>query len=215
MSLTETYSALRMPCVLALGLLVLGGCNVNRVQQERDALWVQNQELEEQLQTTRIALDQSEAERRELLAQLDRAPQPAATPEPSESGLHRIEGVETIEGHGTVTVRVPGDVLFASGQATLRSDARRTLGQIADVLQREHPNETIRIEGYTDTDPIRHSDWTDNLELSAHRAMAVHRRLQERGISPDRMHVAGFGEHRPRETKERSRRVEIVVIRNN
>ncbi|MFW6165879.1 MAG: OmpA family protein [Ralstonia sp.] len=42
--------------------------------------------------------------------------------------------------------------------------------------------------------------------------MAVERYLQSQGISGEQMYSAGFGEAKPRETKAKSRRVEIVVI---
>lgn len=199
---------------IVFGATTLTGC-ANRLQEERDALWVQNQELQDELDRTQMALDQAEAGRREMLAQLERAPARAPEPAPqarANSGFEDIEGVETIESRGKVTVRVPGDVLFASGKTELRQQARRTLDQVASVIQREYPSQTIRVEGFTDTDPIRRSDWKDNLELSAQRAMTVHRHLQEQGISAERMHIAGFGENRSRGTKEQSRRVEIVVV---
>ncbi|MEX0655149.1 MAG: OmpA family protein [Phycisphaeraceae bacterium] len=200
---------------LMIAAVSLAGCQTGRLQDERDALWVQNQELQEELDRTRFALDQSEASFREQLERARSTPAPAQEPAPTaqaNSGFRDIEGVETIQGRGRVTVRVPGDVLFAPGKAELRQAARQTLSDIASVIEREYPGQTVRVEGYTDTDPIRRSNWEDNLELSAQRAMTVHRHLQERGISADRMYIAGFGETRPRGSKAQSRRVEIVVI---
>ncbi|MEX0746114.1 MAG: OmpA family protein [Phycisphaeraceae bacterium] len=201
--------------VLMVGLVSLSGCQVQRLQEERDALWVQNDELQDELNRTRSALDQSEADRRELLAELERAGnnRPAEpAPQPTgESGFRDIAGVETIESHGKVTVRVPGDVLFAPGQVELRQQARQTLNEVARVIQNEYAGKTVRVEGYTDPDPIRQSGWADNLELSLQRSAAVHRHLQSQGIDPERMYAAGFGETHPRGSKEQSRRVEIVV----
>ncbi|MEX0886944.1 MAG: OmpA family protein [Phycisphaeraceae bacterium] len=194
-----------------LAVMLVGGCTPPRVQQERDALWVQNQELQDELDRTRAALDASDGDRSSLLARLDRIGDGLEERAAQPSGFDSISGVETIAGAGTLTVRVPGDVLFASGQVELRSGSRQTLQQIARVLEQEHAGDTIRVEGYTDTDPIRQSSWADNMELSAQRALAVYRHLQEQGIDPGRMYAAAFGEHRPRGTKEQSRRVEIVV----
>ncbi|MCG8508124.1 MAG: OmpA family protein, partial [Rhodospirillales bacterium] len=140
------------------------------------------------------------------------------TPEPETivveqpSGFDAIEGVETIRSAGAITVRVPGDVLFASGKVDLKSSARQTLSRIASVIQSEYPGNMVRVEGYTDTDPIRRSNWKDNLELSLQRAAAVHRYLQSQGISADRMYAAGYGETQPLGTKAQSRRVEVVVV---
>ncbi|GAB4193098.1 MAG: hypothetical protein Kow00105_07180 [Phycisphaeraceae bacterium] len=200
-------------CLLAvMGLIVFTGCQ-NRLKAERDALYLQNQELQEELDRARAALSAGGdnaallAEIESLRAQLAAQPQPGAT-----TGFEGIAGVEAYNTGGTVTVRVPGDILFASGKIDLKQSAKQTLNQIAQVLKTEYAGNTIRIEGYTDTDPIRKSGWKDNLELSLQRAAAVHRYLQKQGLSPENMYAAGFGEARPRETKEKSRRVEIVVV---
>lgn len=208
-------------CAVVLsGLLLTGGCASQRLQQERDALYVQNQELQEELTRARQARDRAEQGRQSLESELSRArqTQPVQPLAPvvirETAGANKfagIAGVETFERDGEIAVRVPGDVLFAAGQVELRAAAKTTLTQIATVLKREYPGRTIRVEGYTDTDPIRRSTWKDNLELSLQRAAAVHRHLVEQGISGDNMYAAGFGPSKPQGTKEKSRRVEIVV----
>jgi len=199
--------------MLLLGLAalpMLTGCNYNRVKAERDALWEQNQELQDKYTDALAALDAAENELATLRNRPD--PAPVVVEQPASNRFADIEGVETFQRGGDLHVRVPGDVLFASGKIDLRSSAKQTLNQIAEVLQNDYADNTIRIEGYTDTDPIRRSKWKDNLELSLQRAAAVHRYLQSQGISADRMYAAGFGETRPAQSKQRSRRVEIVVV---
>lgn len=181
------------------------GCQ-DHLQTERDALYAENQELRDELSSTRMALEGAESDRARLVEQL------AEVEDAADSGFSDIEGVDVESGAGYITVRVPGDILFDPGQVDIRSEAEQTLNEVASVLQSEYADRTVRVEGYTDTDPIQHSDWSDNLELSAHRAMAVQRHLAERGISHEQMYSAGFGETRPRATKEQSRRVEIVVV---
>lgn len=209
--------------VLTGALMVLGtlaGCETPQAIEERDRLYVQNQELEEELAAARSAYDALQAENERLRTQLaqqpDPAPQQQAQPRAraQDSGFADITGVETEDTAAGVAVRVPGDVLFAPGEAEVRDNARDTLQQIARVLEREYPDQIVRIEGYTDTDPIQHSPWTDNLELSLQRAAAVQRFLMDQGIRPDRMYAAGFGDTQPRATKEESRRVEIVVVQH-
>ncbi|MBZ0171224.1 MAG: OmpA family protein, partial [Phycisphaerales bacterium] len=70
----------------------------------------------------------------------------------------------------------------------------------------------IRIEGYTDTDPIRKSKWASNEHLSFERANAVEKYLISRGVDTKRMYAAAFGPDRPKGSKQDSRRVEIVVL---
>ncbi len=212
-----TATILMLLCVVSLG-----GCQNKQLQEERNALFAQNQELQERLNMCNAALDsaQSESERlsnenARINAQLQQAlaQPPVVAPAPAAvNPFGGIEGVETIQGRGQITVRVPGDVLFASGKVDLKTDALRTLDRIAQVIQNDYRGNTIRVVGFTDTDPISKSKWKDNLELSLQRAASVHRHLQSRGVSPERMEAAGAGEWHPRDTKARSRRVEIVVV---
>jgi chemotaxis protein MotB len=207
--------------VIALGMV---GCN-DKLKAENEALWTQNQELQGRLNAAQQELAAVQAERNALLeqvTQLENELAAARMDEPvaaSNTGFEQVEGVEITRGaHGEVAVRVPGDVLFASGKITLKSSAKRTLSQIADVLKSRYSNQQIRVEGYTDSDPIRKSPWKTNLRLSAERAMAVHDYLESQGISEDRMYVAGFGATNfvaPNTTaagKAKNRRVEIVVV---
>ncbi len=192
---------------------LLGGCQYEQLQLENEQLWSQNQELQSELAQCRLALDGSEADRNALIARLNEAQSQvgviAAANTTSDFG--HIQGVEAVQSGNQITVRIPGDVLFAPGKVSLRSSAQKTLKQIAQVIQREYPSNTIHIKGYTDTDPIKKSKWADNLELSLQRAATVHRYLQKQGIDPARMEAVGQGQWHPRGTKAKSRRVEIVV----
>jgi len=200
-------------CLLAvIGFMTLTGCQ-NRLKTERDALYIQNQELQEELDRARAALGAGGGDQSALLAEIDRLrSQLGSQPVTGATGFDNIAGVEAYAVGGTVTVRVPGDILFASGKVNLKGSASGTLNQIASVIKSDYPGNTVRVEGYTDSDPIRKSKWKDNLELSLQRAAAVHRQLQSQGVAADNMYAAGFGEARPRESKAKSRRVEIVVV---
>ena len=212
--------------VMAGSVMLLTGCQTEQLMLERDRLWQQNQELQEELSRTRTALESSEADRDALSAQVhdlrSAAVQPPiapVTPPPpiddrfaANTAFSAIEGIESFASAGRVTVRIPGDVLFSPGRVDLKKSAVSTLGQIAKVIQNEYPSDTIRVEGYTDTDPIRKSKWTDNLELSLQRAASVHRQLQKQGVDPHQLEAVGLGQWFPRETKAKSRRVDIVVV---
>ena len=205
-----------MWCLVAvIGFLPLTGCQ-QRLKMERDALMVQNQELQEELDRARAALSGGQGDSSALIAEIESlraqlAAQPMANVG-NTTAFDNIAGVDAYSDGGTVTVRVQGDILFASGKVDLKSSAKSTLNQVAGVIQREYPGNTIRIEGYTDSDPIRKSKWKDNLELSLQRAAAVHRQLQSQGITSDNMYAAGFGQARAQGTKAQSRRVQIVVV---
>ena len=200
-----------LPAAL-LAVAALTGCE-NSLQTQNTSLAQENQELRAALDANQAALDAAEAER--LRAQDELAAKAAADAAPNaRNPFSDIPNVEAFaSGPGEITVRVPGDVLFDAGKVTLKGSAQKTLDQVASVIRREYPGQTLRIEGYTDTDPIRKSGWKDNLQLSAERAMAVERYLASRGLSDDAMYSAGFGEARPLESKAKSRRVEIVVVK--
>ncbi len=119
---------------------------------------------------------------------------------------------------GGAMIAIPGEVLFKSGKAALRSDARRVLDSVAQVVNSEYSTKDVLVYGHTDNVPITKSHWKDNYELSAQRALAVVRHLQGRGVSPSRLVAAGCGEHRPAagndsaEARSKNRRVEIYVL---
>ena len=209
-----------------MALMVAGslqlGCQ-EAMMRERDALWTQNKELQEALSRQQQALEACETDRGRLINQVDqlqsRQHQQASVVNVAppvamvSTGFSGIEGIETEQTAGAITVRVPGDVLFSPGRADLKTSARQTLEKIAKVINRDYPGNTIRVEGHTDTDPIRKSKWADNLELSLQRAATVHRHLQKLGVEAENLEAVGLGPWSPRQTKSKSRRVEIVVLK--
>ena len=208
------------------------GCNNKRLTDERNALYIQNQELQDRLTQTQAAHDAAVADRERAAAEAARmqadlaAAQAAAAaareaaarqpvrPRGNTGGFGNIANVESFENNGMLTVRVQGDILFSAGKADLKPSSKKTLVQIVSVLKREYPNNAIRIGGYTDSDPIRKSKWKNNEALSLARANAVRSFLREEGISSSRLFAAGYGATNPRATKALSRRVEIVVVLN-
>lgn len=190
------------------------GITGKHLQDKNAELAAENSQLRSDLNAVSLQLDTVNADRAALVDQIAKAGEAAAAPAPvkKDSGFGGIEGIEVDQGIGQVTVRVPGDVLFASGKVDLRSSARRTLARIAEVINSQYAGKTVRVEGYTDSDPIRRSKWKDNLELSLQRAMTVQRYLQQQGVARKRMYSAGYGPQRGRGSKAQSRRVEIVVL---
>ena len=111
------------------------------------------------------------------------------------------------------------DVLFDSGKDKIKADSFPTLDKVARVLNENLPEFNIGIEGHTDNEPIKHSGWKSNWELSSARALSVlHYIVDEKGTYGNRVSAVGYGEHKPvagNDTKEgmkSNRRVEIVVL---
>ncbi|MHA6690783.1 peptidoglycan -binding protein [Devosia sp. A449] len=131
---------------------------------------------------------------------------------------------------GRADVRVVGDrfvfqseVLFAAGQADISLEGTPDLDALADAilqLEQEIPpdiNWVLRIDGHTDIRPISNARFPSNWELSAARAISVARYLVSKGVSPNRLVAAGFGEFTPLDPAEnedayrRNRRIEFKL----
>jgi chemotaxis protein MotB len=125
-------------------------------------------------------------------------------------------------------IRVVGDrfvlqseVFFDTGQSVLKPEGRAELDKIAAALlelNRQIPQEiawVLRVDGHTDVRPI--SSGRSNWELSAARAIAVVQYLIGRGMPPQRLVAAGFGEFQPidpdrtEEAFSRNRRIELKL----
>ncbi|MDB5357400.1 MAG: hypothetical protein JWN24_3853 [Phycisphaerales bacterium] len=195
------------------------GCQ-NGVYDENKKLRDQNRELQAQLDEahrTPPAVAQTPAS-----PVVNVAPQPAApvtppvTATPNPRGKPDFGGLETTvdANAGTTTVNLPSDVFFGSGQATILPEAKKSLDKVVTVLKKEYAGKTVRIEGHTDSDPIVHSHWKSNQELSEKRADAVRDYLVSKGISDGRITTMGFGDTKPKSQseKKKNRRVELVVI---
>lgn len=130
-------------------------------------------------------------------------------------GLQEVTSIDLQE--RGVLVRFLDSVLFDSGQATLKPEARKILGVIAEVAGGVQNH--LRVEGHTDDVPISTSYFPSNWELSTARATQVIQFLLSRGISPERLSAAGYGEYRPiasNETihgRQQNRRVDMVFLR--
>ncbi len=213
---------LRLLVTLSLltGLVgTLGGCQ-RGLMDENARYRTQNQELQEELTRTQAALDTYENERNNLLAEIEWLQAAGTAIARANTGFEGIAGVEAFQLCGIVTVRVPGDVAFASGKANLNTTSKNILQQIAATINRQYANSRVRIAGHTDSDPIRktRSLWRDNYHLSEARAMAVRDYLASQGIPNARMQVIGKGPDQPvtsnktRSGKAKNRRVEIAVV---
>ncbi len=199
---------------LGLGLLVFAlivtGCGpeMKRLLDERNALFSQNQEAQNLIDDLRRANDALNMENSTLRNDMS-----GAGAVVDQTAFDNVGGgVTATATDQAVTVSVPGDLLFAPGKVALNNTSKSTLASIASIIESEYPGRRIRVEGYTDTDPIKKSGWIDNLQLSLERSAAVYRYLEEQGLPAELMYAAGFGAQKAKETKALSRRVEIVVI---
>ena len=104
------------------------------------------------------------------------------------------------------------DVLFDSGSADLKPEAMPQIDKLADALKEletQIPEDiawVMRIDGHTDIRPITNALFPSNWELSSARAISVARYLIDRGVPPNRLVAAGFGEFQPLQAGDTRRR---------
>jgi chemotaxis protein MotB len=127
-------------------------------------------------------------------------------------------------------VRVVGDrfvlqseLFFDTGKADLKPDARAELDKVAGALvelEKQIPADiawVLRVDGHTDVRPITGGQFKSNWDLSAARAISVVQYLVTKGVSPQRLVAAGFGEFQPIEigttedAYKRNRRIEFKL----
>lgn len=196
---------------ISLALLAAGGCAIRFSQRspwDIQAIQSLSEELEQF--KTLAALNAEEANRlRQAKAELERRLS-------SEISDHDISVGYDERG---LVVRVLDRVLFDSGKADLKSDSYPVLEKVARILTSEAANQPIGVEGHTDNQPIRHSKWADNDELSLARASAVLAYLvEQQGLDAGRLSAIGRGDRQPIASNDTSdgrrmnRRVEIVVL---
>lgn len=117
-----------------------------------------------------------------------------------------------------IEVEINTNILFASGSAQIAEQSIPVLEALARVLS-AFPNK-MRVEGFTDNQPIKSQLFPSNWELSAARSASVVRLFAKEGIEPGRMAAIGYGEFQPvahNDTPEgriKNRRVVVVVMAN-
>jgi flagellar motor protein MotB len=138
---------------------------------------------------------------------------------PEEPPARRYPVATGAEEEGTV-IAILGGGLFPSGEKT---PSKEHLHAILETLPAivVSPESLIVVEGHADSTPKRaggEGTFFDNKALSLQRAEAIARLLEEEGIDPSRLAIAGYGDTRPlapntsEEGRAENRRVEIKLV---
>ena len=121
-------------------------------------------------------------------------------------------------------VKFESDLLFEKGSDIVTSEAARAIEALCKIINSaEAAQFDIIIGGHTDDVPILKASTKQqhptNWHLSAHRAIAVEKIMENNGVQPKRISVRGFGEYRPIEPNKqgkqgnpKNRRVEIYIV---
>ena len=131
-----------------------------------------------------------------------------------------LEGISTKITDKGLLITFDDKYLFAPASAYLDQNARKLLDKVGVLICKKFVLHAMRVEGHTDSDPIRTSQYPSNWELSAARASSVVRYMISRfKFSPSLFSAIGYADTRPLETAispkdPANRRVEILVMKN-
>jgi len=179
---------------------------VNDLEDMLDDLRQTSAELEAAVEEKEQELAATVATQDELLSELDQE---------ISDGQVQIQRLR-----GMLRVDMVDEILFDSGEATLKPAGQEVLTRVGEVLKKAEDRQVV-VQGHTDNVQIvgRLAErFPTNWELSAARAVNVARFLQEEvGMDPSRLGAAGFSEYRPRanneteEGRQMNRRIEITI----
>jgi len=119
---------------------------------------------------------------------------------------------------GVVFISLSDKMMFKSGRTTISKQADSVLYKLAKIIN-DYKDYEVLIEGHTDNVPIHTSCIKDNWDLSALRATAIARKLQnDFGVDPARLTAGGHGEWVPKasndtpEGRSENRRTEVILL---
>jgi len=190
--------------------------------------------LRQQLAAISAALDASEKsgeESKQRIADLGQRLNVALAKDVQELSSYRSDffgKLRTILGDRP-DIRIVGDrfvlqseIFFDTGKADLKPEGRAELDKVAAAvveLEGQIPANipwVLRVDGHTDVRPIT-GQLKSNWDLSAARAISVVEYLIDKGVEPDRMVAAGFGQYQPidpgntEDAYRRNRRIEFKL----
>jgi chemotaxis protein MotB len=202
------------------------GVNLEALNEQLQQTGTKNEELSKSLQDMQRALDEYKAR----ASQLERIKQRFELLRDKLKKLTEL-GLKVEIRRNRMVIRLPGDVLFASGQDQLRPEGKQVLSAVAEVIRNDKQLSTryFQIAGHTDNKPLLGGRFGDNWGLSVMRARQVLLYLIAPldpkdpkkgggGLSAARLHPAGYGETDPiakndtDEGRQQNRRVELVLL---
>lgn len=199
------------------------GVNVEALSQKLEQTGSENKELAQNLREMQRALE----EYKTRAAQLEKIKQRF---ELLRAKLQKLTdlGLKVEIRRNRMVIRLPGDVLFASGDDKLRAEGNKVLDQVAEVIRNDKQlaGRYFQVAGHTDDKPLKGGRFGDNWGLSTMRARSVLLYLIAPldskdgggGLSPERLHAAGYGDTDPvapnqtDEGRQQNRRVELVLM---
>jgi len=132
-----------------------------------------------------------------------------------------LEGVDVTKTDKGLIIKFDDSYLFKSGSAVIIPEAKTKLDKIGVMIAKKFVLHNIRVEGYTDNQPINSTLYPSNWELSSARASSIIRYFIGRfNFMPALFTAVGFADSRPTAPNDspanraKNRRVEIFILRN-
>jgi chemotaxis protein MotB len=117
---------------------------------------------------------------------------------------------------GFLVIALQGDILFDSGKAKLKEEAKPVLVELAEILK-SLPGRLFQVAGHTDNTGVEDRNW----ELSMQRALTVVQFLMKQGgVEGRSLSAGGYAFYQPvadnetEEGRQVNRRVEFLLIPN-
>jgi chemotaxis protein MotB len=199
------------------------GVNMDQLNQALAQSGTQNKELSQNLADLTRALEEYKAR----AAQLEKIKQRFELLRDKLKKLTEL-GLKVEIRRNRMVIRLPGDVLFASGEDKLRKEGNKVLDQVAEVIRNDKQLSAryFQVAGHTDNKPLLGGRFGDNWGLSTMRARSVllylispmNAKEGGGGLTAERLHAAGYGETDPvvandnDKNRQQNRRVELVLM---
>jgi chemotaxis protein MotB len=199
------------------------GVNLESLNEQLQQTGTQKEQLSKSLQDMQRALDEYKVR----AAQLERIKERFETVRDKLKKLTEL-GLKVEIRRNRMVIRLPGDVLFASGQDALRPEGKKVLDAVAEVIRKDPQlaGRYFQVAGHTDNKPLAGGRFEDNWGLSLMRARQVlvylvsplETKKGGGGLNPTRLHAAGYGETDPvakndtDDGRQQNRRVELVLL---
>jgi len=199
------------------------GVDMDALAQQLEAEGTEKAKLAASLQELRQALEEYKAR----AAQLERIKNRF---EALKAKLKKLTdlGLRVEIRNNRMVIRLPGDVLFASGSTKLEDKGKEVILAVCEVIRKDPDlaKRYYQVAGHTDDKPFNNYALKDNWGLSVMRARSVlvymiapvDAKGGGGGLDPKHLHAAGYGSTDPAEkgdtdeARQQNRRVELVVM---
>ena len=161
----------------------------------------------------------------ELVSSLEAEVKKRQVEEQRRMALEKALAIPLASGRVTLNngrIGINGSVLFSLNSDQLQPEGRQVLKSLAGPLAAYlgGRDEMLMVSGFTDDRPVRDSNtqFADNWELSAQRALTVTRALIDEGIPSGLVFAAAFGPEQPvasnadEKGRAKNRRVEMAPV---